>query len=137
MVEYFAGVKYLEMIENEIARGVFEASLGLHRKFGPGLFESVYEELLSYELTKRGWEVERQKIVKVVHEGLEMKRGFRADLVIEECVIVEVKSVEQLEKIHFKQIITYLKLTDIKLGLLINFNVDLLKDGFHRIANGL
>ena len=66
-----------------------------------------------------------------------MKRGFRADLVIEECVIVEVKSVEQLEKIHFKQIITYLKLTDIKLGLLINFNVDLLKDGFHRIANRL
>ena len=137
MVEYFAGVKYLEMIENEIARGVFEASLGLHRKFGPGLFESVYEELLCYELRKRGWEVERQKIVKVIYEGLEMKRGFRADLMIEGCVIVEIKSVEQLEKIHFKQIITYLKLTDIKLGLLINFNVDLLKDGFHRIANGL
>lgn len=97
----------------------------------------MYEELLQFELKKQHYYVEKQKIIPVVHEGLIMEAGFRADLVIDQKVIIEVKSVEILAKVHYKQVITYLKLTGYKLGLLINFNVDLLKDGFHRIANGL
>lgn len=125
------------MTENEIAKIVFETSLDLHRNFGPGLFESVYEEILYYEFNQKGLIVERQKPIPVYHKELKMEIGFRADLVIEKKVIIEIKSVEELAKVHYKQVITYLKLTECKLGLLINFNVDLLKDGFHRIVNGL
>ncbi|ANI90191.1 GxxExxY protein [Arachidicoccus ginsenosidimutans] len=125
------------MTENEIAKIVFETSLELHRNYGPGMFESVYEEILSYELAKKSLYIERQKPIPVIHEEIKMEVGFRADLIVENKVIVELKSVEELAKVHYKQVITYLKLTNYKLGLLINFNVDLLKDGFHRIVNGL
>lgn len=125
------------MTENEIAKIVFETSLDLHRNFGPGLFESVYEEILFYELNRRQIVVERQKPIPVYHKEIKMEVGFRADLIIEHKVIIEIKSIEELAKVHYKQVITYLRLTNCKLGLLINFNVDLLKDGFHRIVNGL
>lgn len=125
------------MTENEIAKIVFETSLDLHRTYGPGLFESVYEEIMFYELTKTNLLVERQKAIPVYHEEVKMDIGFRADIIIENKVVVEIKSVEELAKVHYKQVMTYLKLTNCKLGLLINFNVDLLKDGFHRVANGL
>ncbi len=125
------------MHENELARMVFDVSLNMHRQYGPGLFESVYEEILSYELAKRNLFIERQKPIPVIHDHLRMEVGFRADLMVEGKLIIELKSVEELARVHYKQVITYLKLTNCKLGLLINFNVDLLKDGFHRIVNGL
>lgn len=125
------------MTENEIAKIVFDISLEMHRQYGPGLFESVYEEILFYELVQRGIVVERQKAIPVFHKEIKMEIGFRADLMIEKKVIVEIKSVEELAKVHYKQVITYLKLTNCKLGLLVNFNVDLIKDGFHRVVNKL
>lgn len=125
------------MNENEIAKILFESALEVHRELGPGLFESVYEEILSYELTQRGLYVERQKAVPVYYKTVKMDVGFRIDLLVEEIVIVEIKSVEELARVHFKQVLTYLKLTKSKLGLLINFNEDLLKDGFRRVVNGL
>lgn len=125
------------MNENEIAKILFESALEVHRELGPGLFESVYEEILFYELTQRGLYVERQKAVPVYYKEVKMEAGFRIDLLIEETVIVEIKSVEELARVHFKQVLTYLKLTKSKLGLLINFNEDLLKDGFRRVVNGL
>lgn len=125
------------MNENEIAKILFESALEVHRELGPGLFESVYEEILFYELTQRGLYVERQKAVPVYYKEVKMDVGFRIDLLVEETVIVEIKSVEELARVHFKQVLTYLKLTKSKLGLLINFNEDLLKDGFRRVVNGL
>ncbi|MBO9619116.1 MAG: GxxExxY protein [Niabella sp.] len=125
------------MTENEIAKVVFDVSLEMHRNYGPGLFESVYEEILFYELVQKGIFVERQKPIPVFHKEIKMEIGFRSDLIVEKKVIVEIKSVEELGRVHYKQVITYLKLTDCKLGLLINFNVDLLKDGFHRVVNKL
>lgn len=125
------------MNENEIAKILFESALEVHRELGPGLFESVYEEILFYELTQRGLYVERQKAVPVYYKEVKMEVGFRIDLLVEETVIVEIKSVEELARVHFKQVLTYLKLTKSKLGLLINFNEDLLKDGFRRVVNGL
>lgn len=125
------------MNENEIAKILFESALEVHRELGPGLFESVYEEILFYELTQRGLYVERQKAVPVYYKEVKMEVGFRIDLLVEETVIVEIKSVEELARVHFKQVLTYLKLTRSKLGLLINFNEDLLKDGFRRVVNGL
>lgn len=125
------------MTENEIAKIVFGISLDLRRNYGPGLFESIYEEIMHYELVDAGLVVERQKPIPVFHKDLRMEVGFRSDLIIENKVIVEIKSVDVLAKVHYKQVITYLKLANCRLGLLINFNVDLLKDGFHRIVNGL
>ena len=125
------------MSENEIATILFESALEVHRELGPGLFESVYEEILFYELTQRGLYLERQKAVPVYYKEVKMEVGFRIDLLVEETVIVEIKSVEELARVHFKQVLTYLKLTRSKLGLLINFNEDLLKDGFRRVVNGL
>lgn len=125
------------MTENEIASIVFERSMALHREYGPGMCESVYEEILNYELIRKGLNVKRQMTIPVYHKEMKMEIGFRADLIVEDKVIIEIKSIEELGKVHFKQVITYLKLTECKLGLLINFNANLLKDGFHRIVNGL
>ena len=125
------------MTENEISKIVFDLSISIHRKYGPGLFESVYEEIICYELNKSGIQFTRQQGIPLIHEEIKMEIGFRADIIIENKVIVEIKSIEALADIHFKQVLTYLKLTDIKLGLLINFNVPLLKDGIHRIVNKL
>lgn len=125
------------MNENDITGAILDCSIHLHRELGPGLFESVYEEVLSYELEKRGFTVERQRGVEVEWDGHNMGLGFRADLIVNSKVIIELKSVEKLQQVHFKQLQTYLQLTEMKVGLLINFNEALLKNGFHRVVNGL
>ena len=125
------------MSENEISKVVFDLCLSIHKKYGPGLFESVYEELVCYELKKMNISFTRQQGIALVHEEIKMDIGFRADVIIENKVILELKSVEALSPVHHKQLLTYLKLTEMKLGLLINFNVSLLKDGFQRIVNKL
>ncbi len=102
---------------------------------GPGLFESVYEDVLIYELAKRSFSVQKQKGIPVVYDNIKFEDGFRADLLVENKVIVEIKSVENLAPIHFKQLHTYLKLSGIQDGVLVNFNVNLLKQGFHRRFN--
>ena len=123
--------------ENEIAQVIVDAALKVHQKLGPGLLESVYEKVLSYELEKRELAVERQKSISVAYDALDIKDAFRADLVVDGKVIVELKSVERVEAVHKKQTLTYLKLADKRLGLLINFGAPLLKDGLFRIVNGL
>jgi len=126
------------MHENDIATIIFDAAFEIHRALGPGLFESVYEEALYYELTiLKGLEVERQKQIPVIYKGVKMEIGFKADLIIENKVLVELKSIEKLANVHKKQTLTYIRLADIKLGLLINFNEGLLKNGITRIVNNL
>lgn len=125
------------MSENEISKVLFDLCLMIHKKYGPGLFESVYEEIICFELTKLNISFTRQQGISLVHEEIKMDVGFRADVIIENKVILELKSVEALSPVHHKQLLTYLKLTEMKLGLLINFNVSLLKDGFQRIVNKL
>lgn len=125
------------MTENEIAREIIDASYKIHTTLGPGLLESVYETVLSAELRKRGLSVERQQTIPVVYEGERVDLGFRADLVVEKKVIVEIKSVETVSPVHHKQLLTYLRLADKRLGLLINFNVVLIKQGIKRIVNRL
>lgn len=125
------------MIENDISKSVVSICLDLHRLYGPGLFESVYEEVFCYELGKSGLNFVRQAAVPVIHQQIKMEVGFRADVIIENKVIVELKSVEELKDVHYKQVLTYLKLTNLKLGMLINFNVALIKFGIHRIVNKL
>jgi len=125
------------MTENEIATQVVDAAYQIHTKLGPGLFESVYEVVLAYELKKRGLQVERQTPIPIEYETIKFDEGFRADIIVENKVIVEIKSIEKLANVHKKQIITYLKLTNMKLGLLINFGEALIKDGIVRVVNGL
>ena len=121
---------------NEITGLILDSCIKIHKEFGPGLFESVYEEVAEYVLVKeKGLYVERQKPVPVIYNEVKMNDGFRLDLLVEKKVIVEIKSVETLAPVHFKQVLTYLKLINLKDGILVNFNVDLLKDGFHRIFN--
>ena len=123
--------------ENEIAKMVVDVCFKIHYKYGPGLFESVYEEIFCYELGKTGLLFNRQQPIPLIHEEIRMEAGFRADVIIENKVVVELKSIEALAPVHYKQVQTYLKLTNCKLGLLINFNVNLIKDGIHRIVNKL
>ena len=125
------------MTENEIARHIVDAAYKIHTALGPGLLESVYETTLTFELEKRGLRVVRQQAIPVVYEGVHMDDGFRADLIVEGKVIVEIKSIDALARVHFKQVMTYLRLADKRLGLLINFNEELIKDGITRIANHL
>jgi len=125
------------MIENDIARTVVDAAYCIHKHFGPGLHETVYEVSLAYELKKRGLAVERQKIIPVRYESITFDEGFRADVVVDEKVVLELKSVEEIHPVHKKQLLTYLRLMDKRLGLLINFNETLIKDGVHRVVNGL
>jgi GxxExxY protein len=125
------------MTENEIATQVVDAAYQIHVKLGPGLFESVYEVVLAYELKKRGLQVERQVIIPIEYEGIKFDEGFRADVIVENKVLVELKSIESLGNVHKKQVLTYLKLANMKLGLLINFGEALIKDGIVRIVNGL
>lgn len=124
------------MKENVITGDILNICIQIHRDLGPGLFESIYEAVLAYELDKLGYKIERQKGIEVEWEGNNLGLGFRADLIVESLVIVELKSIESLQPVHFKQLKTYLQLTDIRVGLLINFNEMLLKDGFHRVING-
>jgi GxxExxY protein len=125
------------MKENEISREVVDACYKIHSQLGPGLYESVYENILFYELVKKGLKVQKEIPIDVIWDGLVFEQGFRADLIVEEKVLVELKSVEEISKKHYKQVLTYLKLTNLKLGLLINFNENLIKDGIRRIVNGL
>jgi GxxExxY protein len=125
------------MRHNEISGAIVDAAYQVHARLGPGLLESVYEELLSFELAKRNLKVERQKQVPVFYDGNKIDLGFRADLVVEDIVLVELKSVEMLAPVHKKQLLTYLKVSGLKLGLLINFGALLIKDGIVRIANGM
>ena len=125
------------MIENEIAKKVVDICFRIHKQYGPGLFESVYEELVCYELGKADLTFVRQQGIPLVHEEIKLEVGFRADVIVDDKVIIELKSVEKLADLHYKQVMTYLKLTKLKLGLLVNFNVPLIKDGIHRIVNNL
>ncbi len=125
------------MTENEISKIVVDACYNIHYELGPGLLESVYEEVLYYELTHLGLKVERQKPIPVKWKDIKMEIGFRADLIIENKVVIELKSVESISPVHPKQVLTYLKITGLKLGLLINFNEKLIKDGITRIVNNL
>lgn len=125
------------MIENDIAAIIVNTSYKIHLTLGPGLFESVYEEILTHELKEKGLRVERQKTIPVLWKKLKMDVGFRADLIVEDKVIIEIKSVEKITLTHKKQLLTYLKITDLKLGLLINFNEGLIRNGITRIVNRL
>lgn len=120
---------------NQITGRVLDVFIRIHTTLGPGLFESVYEEVGAYELNKSGLYVERQKAIPVIYDNIKFDDGFRADLVVERKLIIEIKSVEALAAVHYKQVMTYLKLMNIRDGILVNFNVDLLKDGFHRVFN--
>jgi GxxExxY protein len=125
------------MTENEISAIVVDVCYKMHVKLGPGLLESVYEAILYYELTKKGLLVERQKPLPVIWDEIKLDIGFRTDLIIENKLILEIKSIEKITEVHAKQVMTYLKITDVKLGLLINFNVPLIKFGITRIVNNL
>jgi len=125
------------MTENELSKVIVNISYKIHTKLGPGLLESVYEAILNYELLKLGLKVERQKTLPVIWEDIHLDIGFRTDLIVEDKVIIEVKSVQHIENVHPKQLLTYLKITDMKLGLLINFNESLIKNGIKRIVNNL
>jgi len=129
------GTKFMNEKLERIAKDVVDASVKLHIKLGPGLLESVYEVILCKELQRRGYKVERQKPIPIEYEGTVFDEGFRADLWIEDCFIVELKSVERLAPVHGKQLLTYLRLTNQPLGLLINFGEELIKNGIKRIAN--
>lgn len=125
------------MTENEIGTIVVDAAIKVHRVLGPGLLESVYEAILARELTLRGLKVERQKPVPIEYEELHFDEGFRADIIVEGKVILELKSIEQLHRVHYKQLFTYLKLKSLKLGYLLNFGAVMMKEGICRIVNGL
>jgi len=122
--------------ENEIAKKVFDCALRVHKALGPGLLESAYEECMYYELLKSKLIVEKQKALPLIYEDVKMEVGYRVDLLVENKFIIEVKSVDSLNDIHLAQILTYLKLSDCKLGMLINFNVTLIKNGIKRVING-
>ena len=125
------------MTENEISKIVFECALKVHKALGPGLLESAYEECVFYELKKYNLKVEKQKTLPLIYEEVKLDAGYRIDIIIEDKFIVEIKSVESLNDVHLAQILTYLRLSDCKLGLLINFNVKLLKEGVRRVVNGI
>lgn len=122
---------------NDISGAIVDAAFKVHSALGPGLLESVYEIALAHEITKRGFTVQRQVPIPISYDGLKFDEGFRADLIVNDQIIVELKSVENLRDVHKKQLLTYLKLTGHQLGLLINFNESLIKNGIVRIANGI
>ena len=123
--------------ENEISKIIFDGALKVHKALGPGLLESAYEECLYYELKKTELLVEKQKSLPLVYEEVKLDVGYRVDLFINRKVIVEIKAVESLNNVHLAQVLTYLKLSNCKLGMLINFNVSLIKDGIKRVVNNL
>lgn|SRR5690554_849246 len=125
------------MTENEISNKVIGHAIEIHRELGPGLLENVYQECLFYELKKEGLRVEKEKTIPLIYGEVHLDCGYRVDLLIEDKVILELKSVEKLTSIHLAQTLTYLKLGNYKLGLLINFNVILLKNGIKRVVNKL
>ena len=125
------------MTENAVAKEIVDVAYRIHTALGPGLFESVYEAVMASELRKRNLQVATEQSIPVTYEGTHIEIGFRADLIVENKVIVEIKSIAEIAPLHKKQLLTYLRLADKRLGLLINFNVALIKDGITRIVNGL
>jgi len=125
------------MTENEIGKIVVDCAFKVHKALGPGLLESTYEVCLRYELMQSGLAVEQQKALLVVYQDVKLECGYRMDLLVEQKVVIKIKSVEALNDVHMAQILTYLKLSDRKLGFLINFNVSLIKDGIKRVVNHL
>ena len=126
----------LKINENNTTGPILDSCYGIHKKLGPELFESVYEEILTHELINQGFEVERQIALPVIWNKLKLEQGFRIDLLVDNKVIVEIKSIEVVAPVHKKQLLTYLRLAKVRVGLLINFNEALLKDGITRIING-
>ena len=125
------------MDENQISGMIIGCAIDIHRELGPGLLESAYQACLYYELVQAGLKVEQQKPLQLIYKEVHLKCSYRIDLLVEECIIVELKTVESLHSLHQKQLLTYLRLANCKLGLLINFNVPLLKDGIKRLARNL
>lgn len=124
------------MSENEIAHKVIGVALDVHKALGPGLLESAYKECLSYKLKQSGFRIEKEKPMPLIFEEVKLECGYRIDILVENKVVLELKSVEALNDVHLAQTLTYMKLGGFKLGLLINFNVDLLKNGIKRVING-
>jgi len=124
------------MTENEIGKIIIDTAIAVHKEIGPGLLETVYEVILSHELEKYGLSIERQVPIPIEYHGIKFDEGFRADILVNNKVIIELKSVESLNKAHKKQVLTYLRLTGLKLGYLLNFGEALMKDGISRIING-
>lgn len=133
----FISIKTQQMTENEISKIVFETGLKVHKKLGAGLFEHVYEECLFYELTKSGLFIEKQKLLPIIYEDLRIENAFRLDIIIENKVILEIKTVDYISSNHKAQLLTYLKMTNCKLGMLLNFQSDVFKNGVTRMANHL
>ena len=125
------------MTENEISKIIFSYALKVHKALGPGLLESSYEECMYYDLNKSGLHVQKQKALPLIYEEVNLEIGYRIDLIVEDKVIIELKAVEILNDVHLAQILTYLKLSNCKLGMLINFNVSLIKNGIRRVVNNL
>lgn len=125
------------LTENEVAKVVVDAAFKVHMALGPGLLEPVYETVLAHELSVRGLRVARQVPIAIAYDGMRFDEAFRADLLVEELVIVELKSIEAIRPVHKKQLLTYLRLSHRKLGLLIHFGAPLIKDGITRVVNGL
>lgn len=126
-----------QKIENQIATAILDQAFKIHTELGPGLLESVYEKCLQYELIQAGYKAMTQVPVPMNYKAVKFEAGFRIDLLVENKVLVEIKSVEHLAPVHFAQTLTYLRMKDLKLGLLINFNTKRLKDGIHRVVNNL
>jgi len=126
-----------KIIENEISQIIIGSAIKVHTALGPGLLESAYEECLYYELVKEGLKVEKQKALPLIYEEIKLEVGYRLDLIVEDKVILEIKACEGLNDVHLAQVLTYLKLSNVKLGLLINFNVTRVKDGIKRVVNNL
>lgn len=122
---------------DDITGAVIDAAVKIHKGLGPGLLESVYEMVLARELERRGFHVERQKPVSFEYDGMNFDEGFRVDLLVEGCVVVELKSVENLAPVHSKQLLTYLRVLNLRVGLLLNFGAATLKEGLHRVVNNL
>ena len=122
--------------ENQLSRIALDASLKVHRNLGPGLLESAYQECLYYELAKTSLQVQKQKALPLIYEEVKLECGYRMDIIIENKLIIEIKAVDALNDLHLAQVLTYVKLSNCKLGLLINFNVLLIKDGIRRVING-
>ena len=125
------------MHENEIGKYIIDSAIHIHRDMGPGLLETVYEVILAHKLQQLGFKVERQRVIPVEYCGIRFDEGFRADLIVEKKVIVELKCVEKLNNAHMKQLLTYLRLADVRLGFLLNFSQSLMKNGIHRTVNNL
>jgi GxxExxY protein len=125
------------MNENEISNAIIGVAIELHKSLGPGLLESAYENALVYDLRIKGFDVKQQVAMPFVYKEVKLDVGYRIDLIVENKVLIEIKSIEELAPVHYSQVLTYLKLSNLKLGLLINFNTKLLKDGINRIVNNL